>query len=161
MTNSIDKTRRRPDMPKGYGIESSSKGMIGWEWVEEQLVKSRNYWICSTRPNGNPHVAPVWGVWHEGALYFGSDPESRKGRNIAHNPEIVAHLESGDDTVIFEGRVEMSTDAAQLAPVSKAYNAKYGMGGDAGGFFILRPRRVLAWRESDFPTSATRWDLQS
>jgi PPOX class probable F420-dependent enzyme len=155
-----EQTRRdRPDMPKGYGISTKDKGLMSWEWVEEQLAKSRNYWICSTRPDGRPHAAPVWGVWHEGALYFGSDPESRKGRNIAHNPEIAVHLESGDNAVMLEGRVVVENDAAALAPVQKAYAAKYAMpeGEPSPGYFVLRPRMALAWTEQDFPNTATRW----
>src|SRR5262245_60149405 len=89
----------RPDMPTGYGIAQIEKGLLSWEWVTAQLENSRNYWICSTRPNGRPHAAPVWGVWFEGALYFSSDRRSRKARNLAAKPEVVAHLESGDDTV--------------------------------------------------------------
>lgn len=153
--------RRRPAIVKGYGISTRQQGMLDWAWVDDQMAKSRNYWICSTRPDGRPHAAPVWGVWHEGALYFGSDPNSRKGRNIIHNPEIVVHLESGDDTVILEGRVELSSDPALLAPVNQAYQAKYGMGGDSpdAAYYVLRPRKALAWHEHDYPTSATRWDF--
>ncbi len=160
MTNPMDKTRRRPKM-QNYGISEASAGMLSWEWVDEQCARARNYWVCSTRPNGNPHAAPVWGVWHEGALYFGSDPQSRKARNFAHNPHIVVHLESGDDTVILEGKVSEERDPARIAPVDRLYAAKYPPFDPAPSAFYLvfRPSTALAWRESDFPTSATRWEL--
>jgi hypothetical protein len=42
-----------------------------------------------------------------------------------------------------------------------AYEAKYGHRVDvtdpAFGFYRVRPDSVLAWREVDFPTSATRF----
>ena len=74
----------RPALAAGYGLlpESEGKGLLPWNWVTERLERSRNYWIATTRPDGRPHVMPVWGVWMEDALYFGTDPASVKGRNI-------------------------------------------------------------------------------
>jgi hypothetical protein len=160
MANSMDEKRRRPSM-KNYGIAKGKSGLMSWDWVDEQMAKSRNYWIISTRPDGRPHAAPVWGVWHEGALYFGSDPESRKARNIAHQPEIVVHLESGDDTVILEGKVVEERDPERIAPVDKLYAAKYPPFDPtpSAGYLVLRPHTALAWTEKDFPNTATRWDL--
>jgi general stress protein 26 len=161
MTHVNDAKRRRPSM-QNYGISSSEKGLLSWEWVDEQMAKSRNYWIISTRPDGRPHAAPVWGVWHEGTLWFGSDPQSRKARNFAHNPEIVVHLESGDETVILEGTVTELHDAEKIAPVDKLYAAKYPPFDPAPSAFYMtfRPSTALAWTESDFPNTATRWDLK-
>jgi hypothetical protein len=154
--------RGRPNMPH-YGISKRSEGLLAWSWVEEQMGKSRNYWICSTRPVGRPHAVPVWGVWLEGNLYFGSDRQARKARNLAANPEVVVHLESGDDTVIFEGTVEEVTDKPILARMASATAAKYppftpDPEPPPGQItYVLRPRVAFAWREKDFPTSATRW----
>ncbi|MDQ3926308.1 MAG: pyridoxamine 5'-phosphate oxidase family protein [Actinomycetota bacterium] len=67
------------------------------------------------------------GVWVEGTLYFGTSRGSRKGRNLATNPALTVHLESGDDVVIIEGMVEEVTDRALLATVDAAYQAKYGI----------------------------------
>lgn len=162
MTDSIK--RGRPYM-RNYGITSDDAGLMDWAWVEAQMTKSRNYWICSTRPDGRPHAAPVWGVWRDGVLYFGSDPGSRKARNFEHQPEIVAHLESGDDTVILEGKVGKMYDLAVITAVDKLYAAKYppfdpGENRQPGDFwYTLRPRTALAWLEKDFPNTATRWDF--
>ncbi len=152
--------RRRPYM-RNYGIATDEAGLMSWEWVDEQMTKSRNYWIGSTRPDGRPHAAPVWGVWYEGALYFGSDPESQKARNFEHQPEIVVHLESGDETVILEGKIEKTTDPARIAPVDKLYAAKYPPFDPAPSkfYFVLRPHTAFAWHEHNFPQSATRWDF--
>src|SRR3954467_12923982 len=95
----------RPSMPTGYGIATGDDGQLPWSWVERECTKSRNYWICTTRPDGRPHAMPVWGLWFDGALVFSTDPASTKGRNLAARPDVVVHLESGDDVVIVEGRV--------------------------------------------------------
>jgi hypothetical protein len=53
----------RPHMP-GYGIvpADSGDGLLEWAWAVERLNRSRNYWIATARPDGRPHVAPVWGT---------------------------------------------------------------------------------------------------
>ncbi|NWF70563.1 MAG: pyridoxamine 5'-phosphate oxidase family protein [Chloroflexi bacterium] len=156
--------RSRPLM-KHYGVSDKDDGMMAWQWVDEQMRKARNYWICSARPDGRPHVAPVWGVWHEGTLYFGSSRTSRKGRNIAHNAHVAIHLESGDDTVIFEGVLEEVADSALLAALTSIYREKYAMNdvalsstGDSV-CYALRPEMALSWLEKDFPNTATRWQF--
>ena len=154
----------RPDMP-GYGIAEGAEGLLQWGEVTEQLERSRNYWVCTTRPDGRPHAAPVWGLWLDDAFYFSTGRDSVKGRNLAHNPAVAVHLESGDDAVMLEGRVERVADPATLARFDQAYGAKYGIypikdapnPDDPGLFYALRPTVAFAWRERDFPQTATRF----
>jgi Pyridoxamine 5'-phosphate oxidase len=151
----------RPDLPTGYGISPDSDGLLPWRWVQEQLTTARNYWICTTRADGRPHTLPVWGLWLDDAVLFSTDPDSTKARNLAARPDVVVHLESGDEVVVVEGV------AARLPPVElpaefvDSYAWKYGHRLDtsnpAFGFYRVTPSRVLAWHESDFPTSATRF----
>lgn len=166
----------RPDMPAGYGPVNSLDGALPWTWAEQRLVDARNYWVVTTSPGGVPHVAPVWGVWSDGALWFGTDPGSTKGRNLARRGHVIAHLESGDETVIVHGQARVNAvrdlDRDVLAQVDDAYAAKYvdpmsgdpvrlvGQGADAPVCRIVATR-VLGWLEHDFPRTRTRWRLAS
>src|SRR5437763_10532134 len=96
----------RPLMPSGYGISAKAEGFVSWTWVAEQLVASRSYWVCTTRPDGRPHAMPVWGLWLADRLLFSTDPTSLKARNFTDRPDVVVHLESGDDVVVLESRAE-------------------------------------------------------
>lgn len=149
----------RPHMP-GYGIkpENEGAGLLPYAWVEERMAAARNYWVCTVTPEGNPHAAPVWGLWHDGAFYFGTGDTSRKGRNLAANPAISVHLESGDEAVMIEGEVQTVTDAALLKTLDKAYKAKYQVPFHSA--LCVRPKVAFAWREADFPGSATRFVLE-
>lgn len=152
----------RPNMPASYGIapELNEESIGAWSHAEEALAASRNYWIGTTRPDGRPHVMPVWGAWIDGALYFGSDPDSRRGRNIAAQPYIVAHLESGDDVVILEGRVEALVAGELPEAVIDACAAKYDWrpsAEDGSTWYVLRPSVGFTWLERDFPGTATKW----
>jgi PPOX class probable F420-dependent enzyme len=149
-------------MPGSYGIDRhATAGLLPWSVVVDQLVRARNYWVGTVHPSGRPHVRPVWGLWLDDAFYFSTDPASRKGRNLAANPALVVHLESGDDVVILEGTAEIVADAALLTRVADAYEAKYAFRPDytnlACRVYRLRPWVVFAWREAAFPSTATRW----
>ncbi len=155
--------RMRPMMTAGYGIEKKEAGMLDWAWVDAQMEKSRNYWITSTNADGSPHAAPVWAVWVEGALYFGTDSKSRKGKNLARDPRVVVHLESGDDVVIIEGVMEKVTpETALKEKIKTVYAAKYSVTPDLSAevdnaWLTLKPKTALAWIEKDFPKTATRF----
>lgn len=145
----------RPYVPE-YGIPESVEGTLPWEHVVAQMEQSRNYWIVTTKPDGQPHAVPVWGVWVDGTLVFGGGPQTRWSRNLATNPKVAVHLESGDDVVIFEGTVARINDPdhPMVAHVDDAYEAKYDMR-HGTPFWVLQPRVAFAWRS--FPNDATRW----
>jgi general stress protein 26 len=147
-------------MPAGYTPEGTKPNFLKWEWVTERLERSHNYWVCTTRSDGRPHAAPVWGVWVDGAVIFSTDPSSRKAQNLSANRAVTVHLESGDEVVILEGSIE----TCKLSKAADdAYNRKYKMRlsefPGPVGLYRLRPAKVMAWREKDFVTSATKWQF--
>jgi hypothetical protein len=148
-------------MPSSYGIQASTDGagLLPWSFVTSRMGTSRNYWIASVSSDGRPHAAPVWGLWHKEAFFFSTDRNSRKGRNVAIQPQLVVHLESGDEVVIVEGVADPVDDSAILAELDQLYFQKYRFHLDAGLTYRVTPRVVLAWRETDFPGSATKWAI--
>jgi hypothetical protein len=148
--------RSRPGFEPGYGISEDEEGMLDWSWAEDRLERSRNYWIVTGSGDG-PAAAPVWGVWADGAFFFGTNPNSRKGRNLERDRRIVVHLESGDEVVILHGTVGREDLPGELVD---AYEAKYDFRPEhTQGWFVLRPGRAIAWLERDYPKTATRFDF--
>ena len=163
-----DPAARRPNIP-GYGImdANSGKGLLPWTWATERLIKAHTYFIATTRPDGRPHVMPVWGIWMEGQFYFSSGRKSRKARNLSANPKCVVSIEINGESVIVEGHVEETTEDAVLKQCSVAYTEKYqwDMGDNSEPFFKVQPSVVFGFIENDslFTSTATRWtfDLDS
>ncbi len=149
----------RAFMPPVPSDPESTEGMIPWSRVRERLERAQNYWLATTRPDGRPHVVPVWGAWLDEALYFDGLRTNRWARNIAANPAIAVHLESGDDVVIIEGMVEVVTTDEELgAHIVAVYASKYDdpfPQPATPGIFRLRPRTARAWTENW--EDATRW----
>ncbi len=144
----------------GYGIPKTAEGLLPWRFAADRLAAARNYWVCTTRPDGRPHAVPVWGVVVDDTLFHGGGASTRKARNLAANPHVTVHLESGDEVVIVEGTVEKLTaddaDAELLRRIDDAYEAKYGMR-HGTPVWALRPTTAFGWDE--YPTSVTRWDF--
>jgi PPOX class probable F420-dependent enzyme len=148
----------------GYGFENATSPAgekFPWSRVSEVFANARNYWIATTRPDGRPHAAPVWGVWSEGRLYFSSAKESRKARNLARNPNIAVHIEgAAGEVVIVEGVAQETRDSSALRPVWDAYKAKYDWSAESYPFFVVRPIVAFSFEE-DLGDTATRWEFPS
>ena len=153
----------RPAFAKEYGVNEDQSNLIPWDWVDDQMEKSRNYWITSVKSAGGPHAAPVWGVYVKHILYFGSNKGAQKTKNLLQNPHISVHLESGDEVVIIEGRAEVISDQKAMEPIASAFKEKYPPFNpephfdDSMVLFAVLPQKVFAWTEKDFVQNATCW----
>jgi hypothetical protein len=163
-TNSAPGPRAsRPQIPAVYGIPKNTKGLLPWSHVSERMAQAMCYWVCTVSPAGRPHATPVDGLWIDDRLYFGGSPDTRRHRNLAANPAVCVHLESGKDTVILHGEARAQRlDRALAVRLAQASARKYGYGQkpeayETGGVHVFCPRVVFAWKS--FPQDVTRWHL--
>src|SRR6516164_4490961 len=136
---------------------------MDWPEVAARLAASRNYWLGTTMPSGTPHAAPVWGVVAGRTLYLYSERSTVKARNIAADPRVVVHLESGDDVVIVRGTAEDLGVPAQVPALAAKYTApgdrQYlpDADPDFDVVYAIRPRSAMVWRLADYAASQRRW----
>ena len=145
----------RPQFPKGYVDKPAS--YVDWSWVAAQLTETKNYWLCSVRPDGRPHVVPRWAVYLDGKIYYDGSPETRHAQNIELNSHVSVHLESGDQVIILEGTsVPAGKPGADLdSRLVEAYRKKYAPQGyspephqwDEGGLYVFTPSQCIAWTQ--------------
>ncbi len=155
-------------VPEGYTMTDREQRLLDWSHVQKQMREAINYWMATTRPDGRPHVAPTWAVWHEDRLYFDGSPETRRMKNMAANPNVAVHLEDGTRAIIVEGIAKpVGKPIRELAEsLAALYAAKYESLGyapkpdqwDEGGLFVVEPTLALAWTE--FGVDMTRWVIQ-
>ena len=157
----------RPFMP-GYGVLPADRGsgLIAWAEGERRLTAAHDYWCATVRPDGAPHVMPVWGVWLGGRLWFSSSLRSRKARNLAADPRCTLTTDDAGDPVVVEGVAERVTERAGIVPFLDAVNAKYDadltvdfLDPAVNGSYAVRPVRVFALTHGDFTGSPTRWSF--
>lgn len=152
-------TPSRPHMPD-YGLQppTPEAGLLPWDFVSQAMASATNYWLATASLAGTPQAVPVWGIWVAEQFYFSTSGNSRKGKNLAENPRLAVHLESGDEVVILEGVVEVVAQGDWFRQLDETYYAKYGVNLTAQNpVYRLYHHTAFAWREKDFPTSATRW----
>ena len=163
-------TASRPYWPDALQeTPDATRGLKPWAWALMRLEKSHNYWIATSRPEGQPHLMLVWGVWLEGAFWFSTGPRTRKMKNLSAHPECVIGTEDADEAVIVEGAASFIEDVDAIKRIVAVYNRKYG--GDVGpllessGSLVIRiePRVVFGFDEhaENFTEGATRWTLDS
>jgi nitroimidazol reductase NimA-like FMN-containing flavoprotein (pyridoxamine 5'-phosphate oxidase superfamily) len=158
-------TADRPYMPS-YGLAGpdEGRGLLPWSWAVERLEKSRDYWLATTRPDGRPHLMPVWGVWRDDALWFGSAIDARKTLNLFANPNCSVATDDAEEPVVIEGQVERVVDMDELRRALAAENAKYEteigesmIDPEHHAWFRLAPALAFGLEEVNFLDSPTRW----
>lgn len=149
----------------GYGLPAGTKGLLPWNWADQRLKKSHNYWITTVKPDGSPHTMVVWGLWRDGRFLFSTGSKSRKARNLATNPKCVLCTELANQAVIVEGIAALA-DVDSRRQMLPAYERKYKF--DMGKMkddilsmkepvFAVRPKLVFGLSEKAFQSKATRW----
>ena len=158
-----DPIARRPYMP-GYDVEGGDSGLLPWSWATDRLTRSHDYWLATVRPDGRPHVMPVWGAWDGEHVRFSTAPRSRKARNLTADPRCTLTTDVAQEPVVVEGTAELVTDRAEVEAFTAASNAKYETGYAIdfyleNALFRVRPSTVFGLVEAEFTVSPTIWEL--
>ena len=150
-------------------------GATPWAEVASTLEGAELYWLTTVRADGRPHVTPLIGVWHDGAVHFCTGSGEQKARNLEHSAKVA--LTTGTNTwaagldVVVEGEAVRITDNAKLQALADAYEAKYGsvwhfdvgdgvfggQGEDPGYVFRVEPRKVLAFAKEPHAQTSYRF----
>ncbi len=146
-----------PYWPDAVEKVSDSSALKPWSWALERLEKSHNYWIATSRSDGQPHLMVVWGVWWQDSFWFSTGRQTRKAKNLT------------DEAIILEGTAEVVSDRAAWKQLIEIYNRKYG--GDLGPLlessgstiFRVTPQTVFGQDEhaENFAEAVTRWTFAS
>lgn len=127
--------------------------------INERLSSEPIIWLGTTRPDGRPHLVPVWFLWENPTILIFSQPDNQKIRNLRNNSSVMLALnaiDQGDDVVMIEGRAALIDDPdlkATLAAYSQKYDALLKrMGSTAEEMATsfsqamrITPTRFIAW----------------
>ena len=90
----------------------------------DRLQSEPTIWLATTRPEGRPHLVPIWFVWVDESFYICTERRSVKVRNLLANPLASVALESGTQPVVAECRSRL-VEAPYPVEVVQAFQAKY------------------------------------
>lgn len=125
--------------------------------ISAALEREAVVWLSTIRPDGAPHLVPMWFVWDGRAVQARSKPNAQKVQNLRANPRaMVAIGRPGPsfDVELFEALAELPvpTDALPRRFASK-YEDLAGQAGVTMDRFgaiycqpiVLHPTRWLGW----------------
>ncbi len=75
--------------------------------IEQRLRSELIIWLSTVRPDGRPHLVPVWFLWDGATFLIFSQPNDQKLRNLRRSPNVVLALETrdqGNEVVLIEGQ---------------------------------------------------------
>jgi PPOX class probable F420-dependent enzyme len=84
--------------------------------------------VATTRPDGSPHVAPIWFIVDGQDLVFMTGAGTSKGKALRRDPRValVVDLEEPPYAfVLVEGSVTISTDLEEMLPLSIRIAERY------------------------------------
>ena len=121
----------------------------------QRLRNERNVWMATTRPDGRPHLAPVWFVYVDDRIWIGTGAGSVRVANLRTNPTAAISLEDGNAPIVAEGSVVVHPverpDAVVAAFLDKYdWDIRITDDEDVGQVTLLevRPRK---WLFADLP----------
>lgn len=117
-------------------------------------------WLSSVRPDGGPHLVPIWFSWDGREILIASKPHAQKVRNVRGNPSVMLALGEAEDDFdvgLLEGRAELlDNPAADVLPAAHLakYRRQMAMIGLKRDEFLatysqairIVPTRFLPWR---------------
>ena len=127
-------------------------------------------WLSTVRPDGAPHLVPIWFWWDGEELLVFSKPDAQKVHNLRENPAVMLALgdaEEDFDVGLVRGHAEL-LDRPTRSVMPYAHLAKYAdrlaaLGVDAETYAatysqVIRivPERFLGWHGRTMPSSARR-----
>jgi nitroimidazol reductase NimA-like FMN-containing flavoprotein (pyridoxamine 5'-phosphate oxidase superfamily) len=144
-----------PIPPHSPGLPASASPAL--QRAVARLHREHLVWLATVRPEGRPHLVPIWHVWHQEKLYISTGQHSVKMNNIQHQPQVVVSLPNAMDVVLVEGTARPAPELEdQLAPF---FVRKFGWDfrGDTeyGSLVQITPTKILAW-QGDYRQSAKR-----
>jgi len=84
--------------------------------------------LATVREDGRLHVAPIWFVWNEGKIIFGTGDSSIKAQNIRHNPQVSISVDEESPPyafVIIQGTAKFSDNKKDILKWNTILGGRY------------------------------------
>lgn len=124
----------------------------------EKLLQTEIVYLATSDLKGNPHVKPLWFVYHNGKIWFETDITTATFRNIKKNNKIMLCF-GGKQTYLVWGKVKWHTEEKASLPFRKMLWEKYGK--DMDDSYITDKTRIFeveVQKETSWHYADQNWD---
>lgn len=144
-----------------YNFPETEENLLDWEFVDNQMLNTKYYWILTSNKQNIPHTVPVWGLWYENRVFVGGNPKTKWVRNLTENPNISLHLPDAEIVCIIEGKAiilkDDDIDDNTWNILDSNYRDKYSEF-HGSPYIFIEPKKVLAWNSATLDTM-TIWNF--
>ena len=133
--------------------------------VERILRDEPVAWLSTARPDGRPHLIPIWFWWDGTSIYMETPPTFVKAKNLVRNPQCAISVDVTEGglrfkAVVLEGPVELIADRQFILDmVTRIYTKYLGVEGAQSPtpqrminsehvIIKLTPAKVLTWDDT-------------
>src|SRR5947209_7288610 len=108
-------------------LDRYGSAMLEWSRAEAAMAQGPTpevtYFLGTCRADGTPHAAGIGAQWLAGDLYFTSNPDTRKSRDLAANPRCTISVRLPGIDLVFEGSAARVSDTGTLDRIAAGYRA--------------------------------------
>jgi nitroimidazol reductase NimA-like FMN-containing flavoprotein (pyridoxamine 5'-phosphate oxidase superfamily) len=113
-------------LAKTRNLDRYGSDALPWSRAHDQLssnIPDQNSvtYLNTTNPDGRPHSVGIGAVWHDGDMYFTSNLETRKSRNLAQNPYATITMRLQGLDLVLEGKATLVRDPETLEALAAVY----------------------------------------
>jgi F420H(2)-dependent biliverdin reductase len=129
--------------------------MMAAELTEGQrarLAEAEDVWLATVRPEGRPHLVPVWAVFVDEAIYIGTEARAQKVRNVRAHPRAAVSLSDTKDALIVEGVasiLESNPPAGVMEAFQRKYDWSFTVGDGKWALVRVVPDKVHSWNTEE------------
>ena len=80
-------------------------------------------WLATINGDGSPHLTGVGALWADGAFWFETGGDTRKGRNLARDPRCTLSVATHEFDLVVEGEARRVTDPPTVAAMAARWAA--------------------------------------
>ena len=146
----------------------NSSASLATARIERFLAEEPIVWLSTVRPDGGPHIVPIWFWWDGTAILVFSKPDAQKVRNLRARPSVMLALGDAEDDFdvgLIRGTADL-LDEGTSAVIPTAHLDKYrdrmaAIGLDADTYAAtysqvirIEPQDYLGWHGRTVPRSA-------
>jgi len=110
--------------------------IIDWSVIEDRLALGvsqapgtggpdrHTSWLATINRDGSPHVTGVGALWFDGAFWFETGEQSRKGRNLARDSRCTLSIATHEFDLVVEGVAEKVIDPTMVATMAEQWRGQ-------------------------------------
>ena len=149
-------------------VASTASETLAGARIRRFLEREPIVWLSTVRPNGRPHLVPIWFWWDGEAILIFSKPNAQKIRNLQFCPDVMLALgdaEEDFDVGLLHGMAELldtpTEDVVPAAHLAKYAGPMAAIGLDGATYAAtysqvirITPADYLGWHGRTVPQSS-------